>query len=251
MHAGSLKLKLNNPEYFKDLIKPITEVAFSETLNGQTKNSLEKSLNHAIQSLEAIQPPTVSSEKCLKFLKKFTNKVYEVAKASTTNYGPYDVLIHGDIWKNNIFFSYDISNVDNMKVKFVDFQAIRHASPALDFHYFLYTSAQSSVLVDNYRDLMKIYHETFLNELELGISKEHYDALNYNWFAREIEKHAVYGLFFALSLVHVILADDGSIKLSVSDNGQELNTKVPFTEQKTKRIEKIVSHFLNTFGDID
>lgn len=251
IHAGSLKLKLNNPEYFRNLINPITEVVFAEKSNTQTKFSLEKSLIHAIQSLETIQPPTVNSEKCLKFLKKYPNKVYEIVKASTVAHGSYDVLIHGDVWKNNIFFSKNNSSDDNMRVKFVDFQAVRHASLALDFHYFLYTSVESNVFDNHYNDIMQIYHREFLNELKSTITMEHYEALNYNWFAREIEKHAVYGLFFALSLVHVILADDGTIKISVSENGQELNTKVPFSTQKTKRIERIVTHFINTFGDID
>ncbi|XP_051162218.1 uncharacterized protein LOC127282154 isoform X2 [Leptopilina boulardi] len=250
IHAGSLKLKLNNPEYFRNLIKPITEVTFADKSNGQMKNSLEKSLNHAIQSLESIQPPTANSEKCLKFLKKYPNKVYEIVKASTTNRSIYDVIIHGDVWKNNIFFSKNIVH-DELKVKFVDYQAVRHASLALDIHYFLYSSADLNVFDNHYRDMMQIYHTEFLNQLKSTITMEHYDALNYNWFSREIEKHAVYGLFFALSLVHVIMADDGSIKLSVSENGQELNTKVPFSMQKTKRIESIVTHFINTFGDID
>jgi thiamine kinase-like enzyme len=64
-----------------------------------------------------------------------------------------NVLIHGDLWVNNILFRYSDGPVD---VRFVDFQFLHFSSPAIDLQYFFSTSPCEDVRENHLESLMKV-----------------------------------------------------------------------------------------------
>lgn len=113
-----------------------------------------------------------------------------------------NVLIHGDLWVNNILFRYSDGPVD---LRFVDFQFPHFSSPAIDLQYFFSTSPSADVRENHLDSLMKEYHNTLCEYLDtLGYSRKHI-TLEDLW--KEYDNKALYGLFGACCVLPLVLAD--------------------------------------------
>jgi len=65
---------------------------------------------------------------------------------------PWEVLLHGDIWVNNMLFKWE--NGKPASVKLVDLQIVHEGDPTGDLAYFIYTGTDA--------DFRKKYEDTFL-----------------------------------------------------------------------------------------
>ncbi|XP_037922330.1 uncharacterized protein LOC119658735 isoform X3 [Hermetia illucens] len=78
----------------------------------------------------------------------------------------FNVLLHGDLWANNIMFQHD----DNGKAKevlFVDLQISRYGSPAHDLIYFIVSSTENSIKTKEFDHFIKFYHTELVKNLKL------------------------------------------------------------------------------------
>ncbi|KAJ9585248.1 hypothetical protein L9F63_002948 [Diploptera punctata] len=112
----------------------------------------------------------------------------------------FNVLNHGDLWTNNMLIKNRTEGI-----RFVDYQLIHHASPAIDLHYFITTSAKLEV-VRNHRDyLIKEYHNKLCETLTaLGYDKK---IITLEELYEDLDKKAMYGLFTMLGPYAVIQSD--------------------------------------------
>lgn len=81
--------------------------------------------------------------------------------------GQINVLNHGDCWTANMLFKYnDIGKVADACL--IDFQISFYGSPAFDFYYFFYTSANDDVKLDHNKpfELIHYYHEVLTDTLK-------------------------------------------------------------------------------------
>ncbi|XP_046679489.1 uncharacterized protein LOC124366919 isoform X2 [Homalodisca vitripennis] len=78
--------------------------------------------------------------------------------------GRLNVLNHGDLWVNNLFFKYNKESV--VEVKFIDYQVSRYSLPATDLVYFVYSSAQHEVREHRQKELYSHYLEVLNSTLE-------------------------------------------------------------------------------------
>jgi thiamine kinase-like enzyme len=67
----------------------------------------------------------------------------------------FNVLIHGDLWVNNMLFRYRRSGAPD-QVRFIDFQFLHFSSPAIDLRYFFNTSTCDDVRQEDLENLMKV-----------------------------------------------------------------------------------------------
>ncbi|XP_016948086.1 uncharacterized protein LOC108023296 [Drosophila biarmipes] len=149
--------------------------------------------------------------KLYRYHEHFTDRVL---KAVYPLRGGHNVLNHGDLWVNNIFFKYD-TEYKVQQVKIIDFQLCFYGSLGFDINYFLNTSLELEVLRDRRQELIDIYHKALVDTLKhLPWSKllpSHEDIMD------EIRKREAYGFFVAFGffpLMSMIGVDseDNSLK---------------------------------------
>ncbi|XP_017048411.1 uncharacterized protein LOC108093018 [Drosophila ficusphila] len=149
--------------------------------------------------------------KLYRYHEHFTERVL---KAVYPLLGSHNVLNHGDLWVNNIFFMYD-SHYKVQQVKFIDFQLCFYGSLGFDINYFLNTSLELEVLRDRRQELIDIYYRTLVHILkQLPWTKP---LPSYEGVMDEVRQREAYGFFVAFGffpLMSMFGADseDNSLK---------------------------------------
>lgn len=131
-------------------------------------------------------------------------------------------------------------------------QLVRHCSPAIDFTYFVYSSAKLEVIENNFQDLMDHYQISLTNNLKkLGVSLEHIKALDLDWLKRELRNSGLFGFILSLLVIHVVFMEKGqAVELEIQKNEEKEDEIVSGTvdydmsPEKTDRIRRIVEHFV-------
>lgn len=75
------------------------------------------------------------------------------------------VVVHGDLWVNNIMWRYDNRNNCDA-VKFIDLQTMRYTSPAIDILHFLYTSTEHAMRAEYMDQLIDDYVDSLYSTLQ-------------------------------------------------------------------------------------
>jgi aminoglycoside phosphotransferase (APT) family kinase protein len=79
------------------------------------------------------------------------DRMIEVSKRDDT---AFNVLLHGDLWVNNMLFRYSADGP--VDVRFLDYQLLHFSSPAIDLQYFFSTSLCEDVRENHVDSLMKV-----------------------------------------------------------------------------------------------
>lgn len=82
------------------------------------------------------------------------------------DFNEFNVLLHGDLWANNIMFQHD-ENGKAKDVLFVDLQISRYGSPVQDLIYFIVSSAELSIKTKEFDHFIKFYHTELVKNLKL------------------------------------------------------------------------------------
>ena len=124
-------------------------------------------------------------------LRKLHSSLYEnCRKAFDAKKNQFNTLTHGDIWVNNVMFSYNERN-EPEKVMLFDFQFCFWGSPSIDLHYFLNTSLEEDLRLNCQDELIqycyRVLHETLIR---LGYSRRIPTLLE---FHMEVMSNSFYG----------------------------------------------------------
>lgn len=256
-HAASLKWKLSNKEEFEYCLKPLREIAYPNDGRWSLGRLLKYGLSFA---LDVLKQSDSENHRAYRLLNKYQRNIDQImTQLLQPRCNKYDVLTHGDMWKNNILFKR--INSHEFDVKLIDFQIIRHASVALDILYLTYSSADLDVLnSDKYDDLIMYYHSQLIENLP---NKEEVVDLNMDWLKNELKKHALYGLIYSFMTVHVSCNEnENSSKLTnhsdETNKGSQISptyveeieaamTNIPHNSIKTKRVLTVIKHFIDHF----
>ncbi|XP_012277574.1 uncharacterized protein LOC105698151 [Orussus abietinus] len=251
-HAKSYALKLKDRPGFLKLVSHLKEAVFPRDEKPAIGQAVEASLHHAILQLESIKPRTKDVEKAIEAVGGLRGKTVDIMKdALFSPEGQFHVLVHGDPWNNNLLFKHDQAGrvVD---VKLVDFQVMRHVSIATDFHYFVNSSAKSSIIDDHYEDLVETYYRSFVGHLrKLNLPEENIRDLTLDLFKAELKKYADFGILSGFLLVNAVLAEDEDVIDLDSLSAQELQElsarPIPARPRKAERVMCVTSHYLRTY----
>lgn len=74
-----------------------------------------------------------------------------------------NVFNHGDLWVNNVMFSYQGKIPVNCKI--VDFQLSRYATPAMDLADLIYVSSTKAFRAENLNEVLEVYCQALEDEL--------------------------------------------------------------------------------------
>jgi len=87
------------------------------------------------------------------------NHVDQIIEDAKINEEEFNVLNHGDAWINNIIFQYD-SEGCLKETYLLDHQNAKYGNPAQDLYYFIMSSAELDIKVDQFDYLIRWYHES-------------------------------------------------------------------------------------------
>lgn len=79
--------------------------------------------------------------------------------------GAFNTLVHGDYWVNNVMLRYG-ERREPLDMILIDFQFCSWSSPTVDLHYFLNTSVQSELQLEQQDVLIQYYHTVLVETLQ-------------------------------------------------------------------------------------
>jgi len=197
LHAMTIALKLQKPEFFKKDIFPIIQY----TMNDFTKDSLINMIKKAHDDY-----------KCIKEAEPYLDKIEKTIEYGLHNIvapqEPWMTYVHNDFWVNNMLFKYDKSGkLINMKI--VDFQLSIYDYGVNDLIFFLISSSQKNVL-DNYLDdMIDLYYDSFIQCLKsLNVDT---NAFPKSQFLEQVKQCAPTKFNQCIMMIQVIQAARGSV----------------------------------------
>ncbi|XP_014284818.1 uncharacterized protein [Halyomorpha halys] len=100
-------------------------------------------------------------------LGKITFEEFVKRMKNCVNFGEdtFRCLNHGDLWNNNMMFKHNWEGKP-IELRFVDFQLPHYNSPCLDVIYYIYTCIKPHLRRQNYKSLIKFYHDSLTSSLD-------------------------------------------------------------------------------------
>lgn len=120
-------------------------------------------------------------------------------KAAAASTDGFNVLIHGDMWSNNIMFQRHPKTLEIQNALFVDFQMSYITSPMLDIIYAFFTSSNEDLSVEHWMELINFYHGELTTLLKvLGYSGR---IPQLSDFTTEMINRGLVGVMFGLFML--------------------------------------------------
>lgn len=172
----------------------------------------------------------------------FLKKIFPIAQRDDSR---FSVLCHGDLWVNNIMFKYSAEG----KVQdclLVDYQICNYNSPALDLHYFIFSSLHKDLRLTQIDNIIALYHKELLANLKrLGYKKTPTTLLQ---LQKDFLATGLFGLGTALGTFPIAVApstEDSDINSFVSDSDKAKKFKLHLYGNPTYRdgMEAMVPYF--------
>lgn len=244
-----------DPHHFRSAKRHISEIVFCEEATDFYTASLESSLQEVLNSL---RQSNVNDDltKPLKRIENMTGRLFQIMRECISDVdADWGVLCHGDLWVNNLLFTYDASNTVQ-GVKLVDLQTMRCASPVIDILHFIYTSTEFS-LREKYLDQLLADYATSLFDTVQQL-KENQDTSSESASSMlaairaQFRDKALYGLGICLWLMPAVtfhadrIPDLDTIVMSDFINSKQEKTMTKMqTPEYHVRIKETVLEFYN------
>lgn len=145
-HASFLAIKVKKPEVFKHEIKPYVNRSDVSADAEEIKRLVSLMWGH---------------KDCVSLIPRIRKAM---AQKKLPPREPLSTIIHNNLWTKNIMVKREWH--EDYSIRIVDFQHYDYGSPAADVIFFLFTSAEISVLEDNLDELFNHYHTNFTTELQ-------------------------------------------------------------------------------------
>ncbi|XP_063227494.1 uncharacterized protein LOC134533775 [Bacillus rossius redtenbacheri] len=207
IHAASCAVHHQEPQSFSSFLQ-YPHLKTTQSIKTVLKISFERAAN------EVRQWPEVGEKYYDKLHRLGENAFQLLEEAVQRDDQGFNVLNHGDAWKNNMMFRYDVDGkVSDMT--FVDFQFCYYGSPAIDLLFFLYSSTSSDVRRNHLDRLLEVYHSSLSKTLtRLGCVDQCPSLAEIHV---ELDKRRFFSLFSALFELSVICAESPDVEGKLYD----------------------------------
>lgn len=155
-HAISFALKDQQPEKFTKLKENLNEIFF-EQKESPLKNYLDSLKQTVLNTVSGKRDEHLADRLTTLLSKDQFDIAVECVKSGPAE--PHAVICHGDLWTNNIMFSYDDEN-QPADVSFIDWQITRYASPITDLVFYLFCCVSKELRDTHYDKFLRYYHES-------------------------------------------------------------------------------------------
>jgi hypothetical protein len=212
-HGLSFAFKDQNPQTFADLKTSINETLFRSTATGHFNSILTSGWKAVLGTARK----TFTTHD-LQIIEAFFGNIWNKMCTLATPQEPYAVILHGDVFINNILFHYPLEETEETpdRLCLIDFQMSRYGSPALDLSFFLlryYTEEAGH----NYQDLLRVYHEA-LSEFVRELGSNAVELFPFSALEEEMQKYSAFGMAMALFSIPGTMSDANSC---ISDDHNE------------------------------
>ncbi|XP_075978356.1 uncharacterized protein LOC142978021 [Anticarsia gemmatalis] len=171
----------------------------------------------SILSVNLLKKYSTKSYRNLPDLQSKLAKLHVKACESLKEYkDTLNILIHKDLWVNNIMFKYE--NDTPVNAVLVDYQCIRYAPPAFDIIAFLYLNTNRRFREEREKDVIDHYYSIFEDNLD-DDSKKRLKSLHYdkNTFLNWCEEARMFGLMEAIGIYPFVLMDPKTAQKTFDD----------------------------------
>ncbi|KAB7499082.1 hypothetical protein Anas_05087 [Armadillidium nasatum] len=230
-HASSLLLEeAIAPKTFMEAFEYFEEPWFD--VNNKTFKVFEKLItSHAEGAIKFLNVIPLY-EKCVKWLNSHMQNLGRYFLEGFKSNKPFEVLAHGDCWTNNMLFKYNSKNTP-VDVRFLDLQASRIASPAVDLNFYLYSSLTGKARSKYFQEYLYLYYESFSKVLRLAQREVPFPFKD---LEIEVEKRRILGLIIGIiALASIINLEDDDI-VSCDETTEDVEQ---FEEKRKKKFEKM------------
>lgn len=104
----------------------------------------------------------------------------------------FRVLVHGDLWINNILFKHDCDG-NPLDTKFLDYQISFWGTPNADLIYFLFSSVSDDVKVKHFDEIIEYYYKELRKALKLLQYSDHIPSIEE--LKEDLMMNKMYGKF--------------------------------------------------------
>ncbi|XP_067005751.2 uncharacterized protein [Anabrus simplex] len=195
-HASSLALLEANPSILQNHRKTIYTEEF--------RKDVTPFYNNSMKSLEKTVLQWPGYEKYAEKIKNIRKNIYDrIMDTARAKYGELNTLVHGDCHSNNMMFRYSDTCVTDIRL--VDFQTCYYSSPTLDLQYFLRVCPNEEVRRSGIDGLIKEYHSTFSDTLDILNCSAH--KITLEKLKKEFDEHFIFGFAVVTSFLPLIFVD--------------------------------------------
>lgn len=214
------------------LQEPSLKTSFADHFITSGEVFMRKMLtNFVITQMEFCKTQPGLEELSEKFV-KIKDKIFDrIRNSCVRDDNDFNVILHGDLWSNNIMFKYD-ENGQVEDTVLVDFQICYYGPPVLDVTYCLYTSSNNGVSESDFDTLAKHYYD----ELDTTLRK-----FNYTKNCPSLSEFNVQLLKRGWLAAYVgIICESGRFLENVGENGVTI-----FLNDDEETVEKRLKMLLN------
>ncbi|XP_017775415.1 PREDICTED: uncharacterized oxidoreductase dhs-27-like [Nicrophorus vespilloides] len=167
--------------------------------------------------------------------------------------GGFNVINHGDLWVNNMLFSYHANSGKLKDLRFVDFQVVHYTSPAVDLHYFLATSPSEEVRKLHMETLLDSYYGHLLATLS-NMNYSLSSVPSREEFRKDLNSRALQGLMGAATVAPLVRAshrEDATFEDLMGDSTEGSFRHHCYTNEKFKKSMEQYIPYLDRLGALD
>lgn len=163
-HAVSFAIREKNPEKLNEIMSKCGNCFHKVMFSMPSSMEFFKSnINKAIGAIEPHETNLIEKLEKIKDPKNYLHLIDQVFSNTTPE--PFGVLVHGDLWNNNIMYQVH-GNQNPAKVSFIDWQLSQFGSPALDVVHYIFCSLDHVIRAKHYDDFVKLYYNSLVRMLK-------------------------------------------------------------------------------------
>ncbi|XP_055710056.1 uncharacterized protein LOC129805836 [Phlebotomus papatasi] len=242
MHAASVVLGQSDPDIADN---------FSGGLLSQSNSGISRifltNLDALIEEIDKWDKFEKYALKLKKIRKDFSQRGIDAYKPSERF---MNVLIHGDLWTNNVLFKYNSKN-EPIDVLLVDLQFSCWTSPAVDLLYFFHTSLQEDIRQTKIDHLVYFYHTELFQILSKFATIQSVPSLAE--LQNMLQEKRFISFFTGLLVQPTMIVDDRIMPMKPSRDIEHHREKVStlYRQPKVQRAIKYLLPYLEKQGILE
>uniref|UniRef100_A0A1Y9H2Y0 CHK kinase-like domain-containing protein n=1 Tax=Anopheles dirus TaxID=7168 RepID=A0A1Y9H2Y0_9DIPT len=193
----------------------------------------------------------VDADHCADLQALAKNSFHELTTIIAPRHDRFNVLNHGDLWVNNMLFSYgaEANPEQATDVTLVDFQLCWWASPVVDLHSFLFSSVRPELRLAKLNYFLRYYQEKLVEQLTLLGYRKRLPTLQQ--LLVDFNDHLMLGLIdamLALPFALVPESEDASLDTAIGSNteaGQRFQKQLLDNDELKRQMKLLLPYFRN------